>query len=231
MFGAAWAARFLLSLPTSAWIPIAEGAGATALRVILALLLSALWTIPVGLLVGLNPRIASWIQPVVQIAASIPATALFLVLVMGLVHLPGGLNLAAVLLMLTGSQWYILFNTIAGARAIPQDLKYTARLMGLSRWQRWRILYFPALFPYLVTGAITASGGAWNASIVAEHVVFGGRTLYTVGLGAIIARATEEGHYPLLFAATLTMITLVVAINRLLWRRLYRVAEERFKLE
>jgi NitT/TauT family transport system permease protein len=229
--GVAWAARFLLSLPASQWIPIFEGAGATMLRVILALLLSALWTIPVGVLVGLNPRAASWIQPVVQIAASIPATALFPVLVMGLVHLPGGLNLAAVLLMLTGSQWYILFNTIAGARAIPQDLKYTARLMGLSRWQRWRILYFPALFPYLVTGAITASGGAWNASIVAEHVTFGGQTLYTVGLGAIIAQATERGYYPLLFAATLTMITLVVAINRLLWRRLYRVAEERFKLE
>jgi NitT/TauT family transport system permease protein len=229
--GVAWAARFLLSLPASQWIPIFEGAGATMLRVILALLLSALWTIPVGVLVGLNPRAASWIQPVVQIAASIPATALFPVLVMGLVHLPGGLNLAAVLLMLTGSQWYILFNTIAGARAIPQDLKYTARLMGLSRWQRWKILYFPALFPYLVTGAITASGGAWNASIVAEHVTFGGQTLYTVGLGAIIAQATERGYYPLLFAATLTMITLVVAINRLLWRRLYRVAEERFKLE
>jgi NitT/TauT family transport system permease protein len=120
---------------------------------------------------------------------------------------------------------------LRGARAIPQDLKYTARLMGLSRWQRWKILYFPALFPYLVTGAITASGGAWNASIVAEHVTFGGQTLYTVGLGAIIAQATERGYYPLLFAATLTMITLVVAINRLLWRRLYRVAEERFKLE
>ena len=229
--GVAWAARFLLSLPASQWIPIFEGAGATMLRVILALLLSALWTIPVGILVGLNPRAASWIQPVVQIAASIPATALFPVLVMGLVHLPGGLNLAAVLLMLTGSQWYILFNTIAGARAIPQDLKYTARLMGLSRWQRWKILYFPALFPYLVTGAITASGGAWNASIVAEYITFGGQTLYTVGLGAIIAQATERGYYPLLFAATLTMITLVVAINRLLWRRLYRVAEERFKLE
>jgi NitT/TauT family transport system permease protein len=229
--GVAWAARFLLSLPASQWIPIFEGAGATMLRVILALLLSALWTIPVGILVGLNPQAASWIQPVVQIAASIPATALFPVLVIGLVHLPGGLNLAAVLLMLTGSQWYILFNAIAGARAIPQDLKYTARLMGLSRWQRWKILYFPALFPYLVTGAITASGGAWNASIVAEHVTFGGQTLYTVGLGAIIAQATERGYYPLLFAATLTMITLVVAINRLLWRRLYRVAEERFKLE
>ncbi|MGB9861885.1 MAG: ABC transporter permease subunit, partial [Candidatus Bipolaricaulaceae bacterium] len=231
VLGGVWAARFLFSLPASAWIPIAEGAGATALRVALALFLSALWTIPVGLLVGLNPRAASWIQPVVQIAASIPATALFPVLVMGLVHLPGGLNLAAVLLMLTGSQWYILFNAIAGARAIPQDLKYTARLMGLSPWQRWRILYLPALFPYLVTGAITASGGAWNASIVAEYVTFGGRTLYTVGLGAIIAQATEEGNYPLLFAATLTMIFIVVVINRFLWRRLYRVAEERFKLE
>lgn len=231
MFGATWAGKFLFSLPGSYWLLIAEGAGATALRVAVALIISVLWTVPVGLLVGLNPRAASWIQAAVQIAASIPATALFPILVLGLLHLPFGLNLGAVILMLAGSQWYILFNVIAGARAIPQDLKYTALLMGLSRWQRWRILFLPALFPYLITGAITASGGAWNASIVAECVTFGGQSLYTVGLGALIAQATEKGEYSLLFAATLTMIVLVVGLNRLLWRRLYRLAEERYKLE
>ncbi|MCS7240306.1 MAG: ABC transporter permease subunit [Candidatus Bipolaricaulota bacterium] len=229
--GAAWAGKFLTSLPGRAWLLIAEGAGATTLRVVMALAISAIWTVPVGLLVGLNPRAASWIQPVVQIAASIPATALFPILVTSLVRLPFGLNLAAVILMLAGSQWYILFNVIAGARAIPQDLKYTALLMKLSRWQRWRILYLPALFPYLITGAITASGGAWNASIVAECVAFGGASMYTTGLGALIAQATEKGDYALLFAATLTMIVLVVAVNRFLWRRLYRLAEERYRLE
>ena len=130
-----------------------------------------------------------------------------------------------------GTQWYLLFNIIAGASAIPQDLKYTTALLQLGRWERWRTLILPALFPYIITGAITASGGAWNASIVAEHVEFGGRTLQTAGIGALIAQATATGDYPLLLAATLTMIFTVVLINRLLWRRLYRLAEERYRME
>jgi NitT/TauT family transport system permease protein len=181
--------------------------------------------------IGSNPRLAAKVQPVVQVAASVPATALFPVFLLALVHLPAGLNIAAVLLMLTGTQWYLLFNIIAGASAIPQDLKYTASLMRLSGWGYWRVLNLPALFPYIITGAITASGGAWNASIVAEHVSFGGRTLYTTGIGALIARATATGDYPLLLASTLAMIFAVVLINRLLWRRLYRVAEARYRME
>jgi NitT/TauT family transport system permease protein len=133
--------------------------------------------------------------------------------------------------MLMGTQWYLLFNIIAGARAIPQDLKYTSDLIGLTRWQRWRTLILPALFPYIITGAITASGGAWNASIVAEYVHFGGQVLSTTGVGALIAQATGSGDYPLLLTATLSMILAVILINRLLWRRLYLIAEEKYRME
>ncbi len=124
-----------------------------------------------------------------------------------------------------------MFNIIAGASAIPQDLKYTAQLMQLSRHQRWRVLILPAIFPYLITGAITASGGAWNASIVAEYQNFGGQTLTITGIGAMISEATAAGDYPLLLAATLAMVLAVVLINRLLWRRLYVLAEEKYRME
>ncbi|MDD5154026.1 MAG: ABC transporter permease subunit [Desulfovibrionales bacterium] len=194
-------------------------------------MIALVWTVPLGVVIGSNPRLAAWLQPVVQITASVPATALFPIVLLVMLGLPGGLNLSAVLLMLMGTQWYLLFNVIAGATAIPRDLKYTTALLQLSRWQRWRTLILPALFPYIVTGAITASGGAWNASIVAEHTEFGGRTVGTIGIGASIARATSHGDYPLLLAATLSMIITVVAINRLVWRRLYRLAEEKYRME
>jgi NitT/TauT family transport system permease protein len=124
-----------------------------------------------------------------------------------------------------------LFNVIAGAAAVPQDLRYTTKLLHLSLVDRWRTLILPALFPYIITGAITASGGAWNASIVAEHVEFGGQTHTTTGVGALIAQATRTGDYALLLAATLAMVVTVVLINRTFWRRLYHVAEERYRLE
>jgi NitT/TauT family transport system permease protein len=133
--------------------------------------------------------------------------------------------------MLMGTQWYLLFNVIAGAAAIPQDLKYTSALLGLKGWERWRTLILPALFPFIIPGSITASGGAWNASIVAEYIQFGGKTLSVTGIGAVIASATSSGNYSLLLASTLSMILTVVLINRSLWRRFYRIAEERFKME
>jgi NitT/TauT family transport system permease protein len=163
--------------------------------------------------------------------ASGPATALFPVVLLAFLHLPGGLELSAVLLMLLGSQWYLLFNVIAGAPAIPQDLRDSTALIGLRGWARWRTLYLPAVFPYAITGAITAVGGAWNASIVAEYVEFAGTTHATVGIGATIAHATEAGNYPLLLAATVVMVLTVVLLNRLFWVRLYRLAEARFRLE
>jgi NitT/TauT family transport system permease protein len=130
-----------------------------------------------------------------------------------------------------GTQWYLLFNVIAGAAAIPLDLRYTTDLLRLSLFDRWRTLILPALFPYIITGAITASGGAWNASIVAEHVEFGGQTYVTTGVGALIAEATGAGNYALLLAGTLGLVFTVVLINRTFWRRLYRVAEERYRME
>ena len=183
------------------------------------------------MLIGTNPRISAIFQPLIQIVASVPATALFPAFLLLILRLPGGLNLAAVVLMLLGMQWYLLFNVTAGASAIPQDLKYTSAMLQLNRFQTWRTLTLPALFPYIVTGAVTASGGAWNASIVAEYVTFGGKTYSVVGIGSLIAQATASGNYPLLLAATLAMIISVVLINRLIWRRLYRLAEDQYRME
>jgi NitT/TauT family transport system permease protein len=225
------AAGMLAAVPPVQWAAIGQGLLLTGLRVSAALVFALAWTLPLGVAIGASSRIAGWLQPVVQVAASVPATALFPALLLLLLDLPGGLDLAAVLLMLMGAQWYLLFNVIAGAATIPVDLRYTCALLGLSRWERWRTLVLPALFPFVVTGAITAAGGAWNASVVAEYVHFGGRTVKTVGLGSLIAEATAEGDFPLLLAATLTMVLAVVALNRLVWRPLYRLAEERFRLE
>lgn len=229
--GAVWSTRTITVIPLEYWKTIGMGIGATFLRVFLALLIGMAWCLPVGVLVGMNPRLASWLQPIIQIAAAVPATALFPVVLLFLIGLPGGLDLSAILLMLMGTQWYILFNVISGACTIPQDLKHTASLLQLSFTGRWRYLILPSLFPYLITGAITASGGAWNASIVAEHVNFAGSSVQTIGIGAIIAEATSQGNYPLLLAATITLIVTVVTVNRLIWRRLYRYAEEYFRLE
>ena len=230
-YGGARAAALLVTVPLAVWADIASGLLLTLGRVAAALGLALVWTVPLGVAVGSSARLAGWVQPLVQIAASIPATALFPILLLGVAHLPGGINLGAVLLMLMGTQWYLLFNVIAGAAAIPQDLKFTTAMLQLSRWDRWRTLILPALLPFLVTGAITASGGAWNASIVAEHVEFGGRSLSTHGIGARIAQATAAGDYPQLLAATLAMIVTVVLLNRLVWRRIYRYAEDRCRLE
>jgi NitT/TauT family transport system permease protein len=156
---------------------------------------------------------------------------LFPVIVLALISVTGSLNLPAIILMLLGTQWYVLFNVIAGTSAIPQDLRYTTALLQVKGWARWRTLILPALFPYLITGMITAGGGAWNASIVAEYIKFGGDTYTTTGVGALIAEATARGNFALLLASTLALILTVVTINRTLWRRLYKIAEDRFKME
>jgi NitT/TauT family transport system permease protein len=221
----------LASVPLAQWGQIGLGLLATLVRVTVALLIALAWTIPVGVAIGTNRRVAAVLQPIVQVTASVPATAIFPVILLVVIRLTGGLNMAAIFLMLMGTQWYLLFNVIAGASAIPQDLKFTSDLIGLDRWQRWRTLILPALFPYIVTGAITASGGAWNASIVSEYVHFGGQVLSTTGIGALIAQATGSGDYPLLLAATLSMILAVILFNRMFWRRLYLIAEEKYRLE
>jgi NitT/TauT family transport system permease protein len=208
-----------------------EGAGATFLRVNTSLLLSAAWTIPVGVAIGFNPRLARFVQPVAQILASIPATAFFPILLIGLVKFGGGLGVGSVALMLLGTQWYILFNVIAGAMSIPSDLREAAAVYKFTRFQRWTKLILPGIFPYLITGMVTASGGAWNASVFAEYSHLSDRTLQTIGLGAQINDATADGRFPMLLLATILISLMVVTMNRLVWRRLYRLAETRFKLE
>jgi NitT/TauT family transport system permease protein len=230
-YAALQAAAMLITLPLNEWALVLQGVFATFLRVAAALAIGLAWTIPVGVLVGSNRRAANFLQPVIQIFASIPATALFPVIVLALVGITGSLNTPAIILMLLGTQWYILFNVIAGTSALPQDLKYTTALLQIKGWARWRTLIMPALFPYLITGLVTAGGGAWNASIVAEYVTFGGQTYSVTGIGAVIAEATAAGNYALLLAATLALIISVVTINRTVWRRLYKVAEERYKME
>ncbi|MGB6193931.1 MAG: ABC transporter permease subunit [Terracidiphilus sp.] len=207
------------------------GAGATFLRVNVSLAIAAVWTIPVGVMIGFNPRLSRILQPVIQIVASVPATALFPVLLLALIRIGGGLGIGSIALMLLGAQWYILFNVIAGAMAIPSDLKEAASLYRFSRWQRWTTLILPGIFPYLVTGLVTASGGAWNASIIAEYFHIKDQTLQTIGLGAQISAATDQGRFSILLLATVLMALMVVTINRLVWRRLYRLAETRYKLE
>ena len=230
-YGAFRAGLMLLDVSGEGWAAIGIGLVATLGRVLAALVIAVLWTVPVGVAIGTNRRVATTLQPLVQIAASIPATALFPVILAALLALPFGLDLAAIALMLMGTQWYLLFNVIAGAAAIPEDLRHTSTLMGLRGLSRWRTLVLPSIFPHLITGAITASGGAWNASIVAEYLQFGGETRWTVGIGALIARATARGDFALLLAATLAMIAAVVSLNRLVWRPLYRLAETRYRME
>ncbi len=204
---------------------------ATFLRVNLTLLLGALWTIPAGVAIGFNPKLARIAQPLAQIAASVPATALFPVVLLLLIRVGGGLGLGSIVLLLLGTQWYILFNVIAGAIAIPTDLKECCSVFQLKGVERWKKLILPGIFPYLVTGMVTASGGAWNASIVAEYFHFKGHIYTTIGLGATISQATDAGNFNLLLAATIMMAATVVTINRLVWRRLYALAETRFRLE
>ena len=205
--------------------------GATFLRVNATLLIGAAWTIPAGVAIGFSPRLARVAQPLAQIAASVPATALFPVVLLILIRLGGGLGIGSIVLLLLGTQWYILFNVIAGAMAIPTDLKEACSVFGVTGWERWRKLILPGIFPYLVTGLVTASGGAWNASIIAEYFHFKGQVFSTIGLGATISLASDSGNFRLLIASTILMAGVVVTVNRLVWRRLYTLAETRFRLE
>ena len=221
----------LTGLHSAEFHQLGMGLLATFLRVNVTLALGALWTIPVGVAIGFNPRLARIAQPLAQIAASVPATALFPVVLLVLIRLGGGLGFGSIILLLLGTQWYILFNVIAGAIAIPTDLKEAASVFGIRGWERWRKLILPGIFPFLVTGMVTASGGAWNASIVAEYFHFKGQTYSTVGVGAMISAATDSKNFDLLLASTVALAAVVVTTNRLVWRRLYRLAETRYKLE
>jgi NitT/TauT family transport system permease protein len=230
-FAAFKAMLLLKQVPHSEVGTIFLGAIATFFRVNVSLFLAAAWTIPVGVAIGFNPKLARIAQPLAQIAASFPATALFPVILIGLMKLGAGLGIGSIALMMLGTQWYILFNVIAGAMAIPSDMREVATLFHFSNWQRWTTVVLPGIFPYLITGLVTASGGAWNASIIAEYFHLKDQTLHTLGLGAQISAASDSGNFPVLLLATIIMALMVVTINRLVWRPLYHLAETKYRLD
>ena len=209
------------NLKVDNWLNIVLADFFTLLRVVTAVFISLIWTVPLGVAIGLNKKLANKLEPIVQIFASIPATAVFPIIVMWLINSRGGINLASIVLMLLGTQWYILFNVIAGAQSIPTDLKEVSKIFKFRKLDKWRVLILPAIMPQLIIGLITATGGAWNASIVSEYVEFRGKIYNANGIGSLINIATSKGDYSLLAGSTLIMIITVVLINRYIWRKIY----------
>jgi NitT/TauT family transport system permease protein len=210
---------------------VARNGGLTLLRVaVLIALATAVW-VPIGVAVGLRPRLAERVQPVAQFFAAFPANLLFPVAVFFIVHFRLSPTVWLSPLMILGTQWYILFNVIAGASAFPSDFREAAATFHIRGWRWWREVMLPGIFPYYVTGALTASGGAWNASIVSEAVSWGPTKLNGSGLGAYIAQMTEAGDYPRIALGIAIMSALVITMNRLLWRPLYALAERRTRLD
>nr|WP_256478897.1 ABC transporter permease subunit [Legionella sp. 27cVA30] len=202
----------------------------TAIRVIVLIILSSLVWIPVGVWIGLRPRVAQKIQPVIQFVAAFPANLFYPLFVIAIVRFHLNVEIWITPLMILGTQWYILFNVIAGASMIPRDLCLAADNFGVTGWQWWRRLALPGIFPFYITGAITAAGGAWNASIVAELVSWGNTTLKATGLGEYIQASTLAGDFPKIALGTAMMCLYVLFFNHILWRPLYRLAQERFNI-
>ncbi|HJU11569.1 MAG TPA: ABC transporter permease subunit, partial [Candidatus Binataceae bacterium] len=211
-------------------IPVATGF--SILRLLAAYLISLAWTVPCAIAASESQRFARRLTPIAQIAGSIPATALFPLIVVFVIRVTGGMNLASILLILTGMQWYLLFNLLAGVSQIPADLKEAARAFGLSRLATWRKLTIPAMIPSLLTGSITAWGGGWNALILSEYFVYRGHTYQVFGLGALLDDATYRADSGvMILLSLLSMVLVVMLLNRLVWRRFYDVATERYKID
>jgi NitT/TauT family transport system permease protein len=202
----------------------------TLLRVIALLLFATLIWTPIGVAIGFNPKLARLLQPAVQFLASFPANFIFPFATLFFIRTNISIDWGSILLMALGAQWYILFNSIAGAQSIPTDLREMAKDIGLKGWKRWQKLIIPGIFSAWVTGGVTASGGAWNASIISEVVAWGQTTLTATGLGAYIAEATEVGDWPRITLGISMMSLFVVGLNRVLWRRLYHLAETKYHL-
>jgi NitT/TauT family transport system permease protein len=202
----------------------------TLIRVVVLIAIASVIWVPISVWIGLRPWAAEKVQPLAQFLAAFPANVLFPIAVVAIVRLHLNPDVWLSPLMVLGTQWYIVFNVIAGASAFPTDLREASTLYHLRSWQWWREVMLPGIFPYYVTGALTASGGSWNASIVAEVASWGDTKLSAAGLGAFIAQATEAGDYPRVVLGIAVMSIMVVAFNRVLWRPLYRLAERRFRL-
>ncbi|HKN08194.1 MAG TPA: ABC transporter permease subunit, partial [Pseudomonadota bacterium] len=206
--------------------------GASIIRLLVAYGISLGWTLPCALAACENQNFKRWLAPLAEIVGSIPATSLFPLIVLLVIKVTGGMNLVSILLVLTGMQWYVLFNLLAGVNQIPEDLKEAARSFGLSRVATWKRLAVPALMPSLLTGSITAWGGGWNALIVSEYFVCGGHEYKVLGLGALLDEATyKTGNSVMILLSLLSMVAIVIALNRLIWRRVYDVVTERFRLD
>jgi NitT/TauT family transport system permease protein len=227
----AWGAYtlFLLLKPVKIgiWEEIVADTGYSFIRVLASVLIGTLWTVPLGVWIGLNPKLSSRLQPFIQFAASFPSPMLYPWLVAVVLFLHGTLQTGSVLLILFGTQWYILFNVAGSAAAIPNDIISCSEILHLSGWNRWSKFLLPAILPGLVTGWITAAGGAWNATIVSEIVTVGKTTYTATGLGAFITNASNANNFSDLTAAVIVMAVVVVTINRLLWKRLQNLANDR----
>jgi len=231
VYGALRLASTLVALPLREWLVILTHTAFTMSRVLCAVAIGTLWATPAGIWIAQNPRRLRVLQPLVQLAASFPAPMLYPLAIAVFLSLRLNFEFSSMLLMLLGVQWYILFNVIAGALRIPVELRYGMRLIGSSRRDQWRYLFIPSVLPSLVTGWVTAAGGAWNASIVSELIEYKGRTLEAHGLGAEIAKAASHGDFPRLASCLFVMVIVVVAFNRLVWSRLYKVAQTRFRMD
>jgi NitT/TauT family transport system permease protein len=203
----------------------------TMTRVILLMALATAVWVPVGVWIGLRPALAEKVQPLAQFLAAFPANVLFPVAVMLIVRYSLNPDIWLSFLIIFGTQWYILFNVIAGASAFPNDLKETVANFRIRGFSWWKNVIIPGILPYYVTGALTASGGSWNASIVAEYVRWGDDVVSAHGIGAYIAKATADGDYPKIVLGVAVMSAFVIMFNRLLWRPLYGLAEKRFRLD
>ena len=201
-------------------------------RLVIAYAISLAWTVPCALAAAESPRFKRILTPVAEIAGAVPATAFFPLIVLFVLRVTGGMNLASILLILTGMQWYLLFNLLAGVNSVPEDLREAARAFGLSRFATWRKLILPAVMPSLITGSLTAWGGGWNALIVSEYVPFQGHIYTVTGLGALLDVATfQTGNGTMILLSLLSMVLVVVVLNRIVWRRLYDNATERYRLD
>ena len=228
----AWRLWLLLAqLGWRDWGQLVSSAVLTFARVMGAVIVSTAWALPAGVVIGRSPRLARALQPVIQVVASFPAPMLFPLVILLFQRIGVGLGLGAVALMVLAGQWYILFNVISAVAAVPEQLKDAATAFRLPRRARWRSLYLPAAFPALVTGWVTAAGGAWNGSIVAEYMQVAGRLQVTKGLGSLISDATAHANFPLLAGGIALMSMIVVSWNRLVWRSLMGWAQTRFGLE
>lgn len=223
--------ELLATVSIAKWLSILRDTGFTLIRVFGAVLIGTLWATPVGIWISQSQKRLRFAQPIIQLLASFPAPMLYPLAIAIFLFLNINFEISAMLLMLLGVQWYILFNVLAGALRIPVELRLAMSLMKSSKWEQWRFLFFPSVFPALVTGWVTAAGGAWNASIVSEILTYKGQSLEAHGLGAQISKAAEHANFPELAACLLVMIVTVIILNRTLWVKVYLIAQTRFRMD